>query len=339
MYSNLRRFLSISAAPSSSTRARSLQTATSNTNAHSDNSATTDFPLLPTPATAKDVSPRPRRDSKSVQIRGGLGTRWAALKKKVTSGTPPSTSSSPDNSTGTASYVHKPQVSAACERDGHLDVVVVDRVWGEDPKWSTKSDSNSPYEETRAEDRFGTTNTDPDTSETDPGFWASSPAWFFFRWRIWSPIWGFFRLRFPDQNIESHYVKETWFLRKRLALFSAAFFVINWLLPVILITRPVTLSDAIFYYGVGRHDGLVSTTPSLTLRQVGPAISVPLVLLVIFDYPRDHSFLYQVYLLFAVWSWPVYQVIYMHVPPIIYPSCSDTLVGICVGIGIGIGHM
>jgi len=198
-----------------------------------------------------------------------------------------------------------------------VDVVVVDRAWGEDPGWSNKGDSNPPFEEARAEDKLGTTSTDPDSSEADTNFWASSPVWSFFRWRIWPPILSFFRLRFVDQKFEGHYVKETWFLRKRLALFSALFFVVNWLLPVILITRPVTLADAIFYYGVG------------------PAISIPLVFLVIFDYPRDHSFLYQVYLLFAVWSWPVYQVVYMHVPFTVYPTRSHTpLIGTCVDSGM-----
>lgn len=252
---NLRRSLSVSVAPSSPTPAKSLQTVTGNTNDHSDRSAATEFPLLPTPVTAKDVPPRCPRNPKSVKISGGFRAHWTAFKKKVASGTTPSTSSSPDESTGTASYVHKPRESAPSDQDGHVDVVVVDRVWGEDPMWSTKSDSNPPFEEGRAENKLGTTSTNPGSSEADTGFWASSPVWFFFRWRMWPSIWGFFRLRFVDQKLEVHYAKETWFLRKRLALFSAVFFVINWLIPVILITRPVTLSDAIFYYGVGGSGG------------------------------------------------------------------------------------
>ncbi|KAF9653821.1 hypothetical protein BDM02DRAFT_3086441 [Thelephora ganbajun] len=291
MHFNLRRSLSVSAAPSSLTPAKYLQTATTNANDHSDHPVATESPLLPAPAVAKEVTPRSRRNSKSVQISGGWRAYCTAFKKRVTSGTAPSTPSSPDDSNRVASHIHEPQEPVACEQDGHVDVVVVDRMWGEDSGWSTKSDSNPPFEEIRAENKLGTTNTDPDSSETDSGFWASSPVLFFLRWRIWPPIWGFFRLRFVDHKFEAHYVKETWFLRKRLALFSAAFFVINWLLSVILITRPVTLPDAIFFYGVG------------------PAISVPLVFFVVFDYSRDHSLFYQIYLLFAVWPWPVYQVV------------------------------
>ena len=257
MHFDLRRSLSPLVAPSSLTPAKSLQTTTTNTNDRSERSAITDYPLLPTPATAKDVPSRPHRNSKSVQISGGFRAHWAAFKKKVASGTAPSTSGSPEDSIGTASYIHKPQGPAPCEQDGRAaDVVVVDRVWGEDPKWSTKSDSNSPLEETRVENRLGTTSTDPGSSKADSSFWASCPAFLFFRWRIWPSIWGFFWLRFADQKVEVHYVKETWFLRKRLALFSAAFFAINWLIPVILLTRPATISDAIFYYGVGCPDGL-----------------------------------------------------------------------------------
>ena len=337
MHFNFRLSRSASAAPSSSLPAKSLQTTTSNANDHSDRSVTTDFPLLPPPATAKDRQSRPRRNSKSVQISGGWRVYWAAFKKQIGSGTAPSSSSSPDDSTGTASYIHKPQDPLTGEQDGHVDVVVVDRLWGEDPGWSTKSDSN---EETHAENRLGTTTSDPNTSEADTGFWGLSPVFLFLRWRIWPPIWGFFRLRFPDHKFEAHYVKETWFLRKRLALLSAAFFVINWLLPVILITRPVTLADAIFYYGVSGPSSLViHAAPGLTLQQIGPAISVPLVILVIFDYPRDHSFFYQTYLLFAVWSWPMYQLVYMYVPLTITFSCSDDFVGTCVVIGTRTSRM
>ena len=261
---NLRHPFSALVAPSSQTPPKSLQRTTTNTEDYCDQSATTDFPLLPVPATARDSPSRPRRNPKSVQISGSLKAHWVAFKKKVASGTAPSTSSTPNNSTSTGPNVSRPQGSAAREQDGHLDVVVVDRVWGEDPKWSTKSDSNTPLDETRAENRLGTTNTESDNPEADTGCLASCPVFFFLRWRIWPSIWGFFRLRFSDQKFEMHYVKETWFLRKRLALFSAAFFVINWLVPIILITRPVTLSDAIFYYGVGGLDRSIPFTPSLT---------------------------------------------------------------------------
>lgn len=260
MFSNLRRSLSVSAAPPSLAPSRSLQTATTNTNNRSDRSAVTELTLLPTPATTKDVPSRPQRASKSVQISGGFRAHWAAFKKKVTSGTQPSTSSSPGDSIGTTSYIHRLQGSTPCEQDGLVDVVVVDRVWGEDPKGSNNSDSNTPHEETRAENRLGTTNTDPSSSEVS-GFWVLSPILIFFRWRIWPSVWGFFRLRFVDHKSEVHYAKETWFLRKSLALFSALFFVVNWLVPVILLTRPATLSDAIFYYGVGGPGILVYIMP------------------------------------------------------------------------------
>lgn len=254
---------SVSAAPSSLTPAKSLQTTTTNTNDRSDHSAATELHLLPAPATTRDRQSRPRRNSKSVQISGGWRAYWAAFKKQIAPGTAPSSSSSPDDSTGTASYVHKPQGSTSGEQDGRVDVVVIDRLWGESPGRSTNSD---PMEEAHAENRLGTTTTDHNSSEADSGFWASSPALVFIRWRLWPSIWGFFMLQFVDHKYEAHYVKETWFLRKRLALFSAAFFIINWLLPVILLSRPATLADKFFYYGVSCPGCLVCTTPSLTLH-------------------------------------------------------------------------
>ena len=155
-----------------------------------------------------------------------------------------------------------------------MDVVVVDRVWSEDPKWSTKSDSNSPFEENRTENRLGT-NSNSDNTGTDTGSWTSCSFLCFLRWSIWPLIWGFFRLRFADQKVEVHYVKETWFLRKRLALFSAAFFVINWLLPTILIAHPVTLADEIFYYGVGRPTDSIPITPRLMPSRLAPQFQSP----------------------------------------------------------------
>jgi osomolarity two-component system sensor histidine kinase SLN1 len=149
-----------------------------------------------------------------------------------------------------------------------VDVVVVDRLWCEDlGRSASKSDSN---EDSHAEKRSPVTNTDPDDPEADTGFWASLSVLSFLRWRIWLPVWGFFRLRFLDEKFETHYVKETWFLRKRLALFSALFFVINWLLPVILLSRPATPADATFYYGVGGNDGLIRTASKLTLNRLAP---------------------------------------------------------------------
>jgi len=273
---NIRRSLSVPLAPSSQPPPKSLQTTTGNTDEYSDRLPTTELSLLPAPVTAKDPLSRPRGNSKSVQISGDLRAYWTTFKKRLASGTAPSTSSTPDDSTAAGSNVCKPQGSAAGEQDGNVDVIVVDRMWGEDLKSSTKSDSNPPFDETRpSENKLGTSDTDHGSSEADNSCWASSPLLFFLRWRIWPPIWGFFRLRFVDQNVEAHYVKETWFLRKRLALFCAAFFVINWLLPITLITRPVTLADAIFYYGVGGPDGPVSIKPSLTRNRLAPQSQSP----------------------------------------------------------------
>lgn len=334
MFSNLRRSLSF--APSSLTHSKSLQTATTDANNHLDNSAVTEIPLLPAPATARDFPSRPRGNTKSVQISRGFRAYWADFKKKVASGTSPSTSSSPDNSTGTTSCIHRPQGSAPCEQDEHVDVVVVDRVWGEDPKCSTKSDSNTPPD---AGNRLGTTNTDPGSSEADTAFWTLSPVLFFFRWRIWPPIWGFFRLRFVDQKFEAHYVKETWFLRKRLALFSAVFFVINWLVPVILLARPATLADAIFYYGVGGPGGLGPYHTESNARIGRPcSFSPPGFLGDLRLSPRSLFLLSDLP--------PVCRVVMACVPSglharcflTVHSSCSYTLPGTCVDTGKRISH-
>ena len=337
---NLRRSLSVAATPSGPTPTKPLQTAVANTNDYSDLSTATEYPILPTPATAKSIPSRPRGNSKSVQIRGGFRSHWAAFRKKVASGTPPSTSSSsPDDSTGTSSYIQKPQGSVPCEQDDYVDVVVVDRVWGEDPKWSTKSDSNPPLEDARVENKLGSINTDSGSSDSGAGFWVSSPILFFFRWRIWPLIWGFFWLRFADQKFEAHYAKETWFLRKRLALFSAVFFVINWLLPVILITRPVTLADAIFYYGVGGPGGF-NLYPSKSNVRIGwPCdLGPPRSLGNLRPPPRPLSLLSDLPLFRRVVLANVSSGLHARFF-IVYSPCSYILVGTCVDSGTTISHM
>ena len=49
--------------------------------------------------------------------------------------------------------------------------------------------------------------------------------------------------------------------------------------------------------------------------QVAPVFTVPLVLMVIYDFPRDRPWCYQLYLTFSVWIWPLFQSIAMCVPP------------------------
>lgn len=44
--------------------------------------------------------------------------------------------------------------------------------------------------------------------------------------------------------------------------------------------------------------------------------------MVIYDFPRDRPWLYQIYLAFSIWIWPLFQSISMYVlPPDAIPTC------------------
>jgi osomolarity two-component system sensor histidine kinase SLN1 len=42
---------------------------------------------------------------------------------------------------------------------------------------------------------------------------------------------------------------------------------------------------------------------------IAPFFSIPIVLMVIFDFPRDRDILYQLFLVFSVWIWPLYDIL------------------------------
>ena len=49
------------------------------------------------------------------------------------------------------------------------------------------------------------------------------------------------------------------------------------------------------------------TFPSLTPLQIAPAATLPVLVLVIFDWPRDRPNAYQAVLAISIWSWCVLE--------------------------------
>ena len=80
---------------------------------------------------------------------------------------------------------------------------------------------------------------------------------------------------------------------QNLALWSSAFLIVNWAFGVAFVPRPLTLADKIFYWG---------------LAPVSSFIVPPMV---IYDWPRDKSMIYQVVLVFSIWVWSIYQILFM----------------------------
>lgn len=218
-----------------------------NTNEDTQPSATPIDPvLLPLPATTKlnpSAASSQRRDQ--LWFTKSLKLHWVEFKKRLGTGTAPSTSSVHDDSTNGSTHGKEPVSS---QPEDEVDEVVIDREWAEDARKSTtKSESAHPFNDSR---QPGGTNTDHDSFDVVQGCWARSTILILLRWRIWPAIHNFFWPRFMDAKSETQYTKEAWFYRKRLAVFSALFFICNWITACVLVPKPVVLSDVLFFYVV-----------------------------------------------------------------------------------------
>jgi hypothetical protein len=87
-----------------------------------------------------------------------------------------------------------------------------------------------------------------------------------------------------------------------LAIWSSLFLVVNWAVNAALVPGPVLLIDKIFLYGV-RNTWHFPVAFSLTALQIAPACTLPVLALVIYDWPRDRPNAYQVVLAVSIWSW------------------------------------
>ncbi|KAJ3832913.1 hypothetical protein F5878DRAFT_433481 [Lentinula raphanica] len=171
-------------------------------------------------------------------------------------------------------------------KDEVVEEVVVDRVWNEaSTKTSVKSKalSESDGGEMCPESSIGA----PDIQVHD----KKTTVLIVF-WTLYHHWQQFFNPNFEDVNKELHYERENWAHSKRLSLWASVFFIGNWILGAALIPTPAVLLDKIYYYGFA------------------PCTAVPLVLFCAFNYPRDHTKLYQCFLFISTWSWSYYQVLF-----------------------------
>ncbi|THH17447.1 hypothetical protein EW146_g3364 [Bondarzewia mesenterica] len=253
--------------------------------------------FLPPPAVAPIPSTRSKPTfKKSARIDGGLRVHWAKIRRRLGSGTSPSTSSVIDGSTAGNSTIVRNQL-AQYEEGDELDEVIVDRNWSEHLKSSVSlSEAGPSPEKSGGPHQNGTSNTDHDSLAAfhSDGARAACLPFIILRWRLWPAVVDFFSLRFPDDNAEGQYRKEHWFMRKSLALWSAAFLIVNWSLAAAFVPGPRVLADNIFFFGVSTF------------------LTFPILPMVMYDWPRDWSNFYQVFLTASVWSWALYQVLFIY---------------------------
>jgi osomolarity two-component system, sensor histidine kinase SLN1 len=72
----------------------------------------------------------------------------------------------------------------------------------------------------------------------------------FFRWRVFPIFSRLTDLSFEDPAAERHYIKETWYTGKSLALYASLYFVLNWVLACVNLARPYQKADYVFYFAV-----------------------------------------------------------------------------------------
>ncbi|EIW70916.1 hypothetical protein TREMEDRAFT_73601 [Tremella mesenterica DSM 1558] len=110
----------------------------------------------------------------------------------------------------------------------------------------------------------------------------SGRMWEWFLERVVRNTLHFFDSRYPDEDKEYTYQKEAWFASKSSALVSSCFFIVSWILTISL-SRPIVQEKVISQF------------------VLGGCFTLPLPLLVMWDFPRHHPFIWQPMLFGAAW--------------------------------------
>ncbi|WWC89586.1 uncharacterized protein L201_004511 [Kwoniella dendrophila CBS 6074] len=111
--------------------------------------------------------------------------------------------------------------------------------------------------------------------------------------RLWPNVKHFLDSEFPEPSKERSFQKETWFTQKQGAMASSVFFLINWILTVGLLSTPFTTYNYIAYVSIA---GL---------------FTLPIPILVVFDFPRRHPYIWQPWIFGACWIFAYILIIEM----------------------------
>ncbi|KAF8270639.1 hypothetical protein EI94DRAFT_1770739 [Lactarius quietus] len=224
--------------------------------------------ILPPPAVT--ASPK-----KPIRIHGAhrIPVYWGRFRHRLGAGASLFTPSLVEDSAATN--------NSPGEDNAEVDEVVVDRNWSEDTMSSV-----SLSEKSISPGKVGSHSADHDSVAVHTGgFWGLCTPLIVLRWRLFPAIINFFSPKFPNEKSELHYIKENWFMRKRLAIWSSLFLIVNWVVNTLLVLGPVLLVDKIFLYGIA------------------PVCTFVVLPVVIYDWPRDRPNLYQLIISISIWCW------------------------------------
>ncbi|KAJ6488090.1 hypothetical protein DFH09DRAFT_1209930 [Mycena vulgaris] len=247
--------------------------------------------ILPKPVVHKTASASTGRRPKKKARFGFIGTYWATIKRRlgtVSSLSLSSTEFPPSNDHQSNNPTHE----ATPGDPDRVDRIVVDRTWAGQgqsrPSLHDDGDNKSP--ETKSSYNPGPLTPFQEGWQPTGFLQRCIPTVF---WSLWGLLLHFFYPAFPDDRAESHYIREDWSFGKPLARWSALWLILSWVLGCAFASKPRVLMDDIFLYGVAA------------------AFSVPVIFMVAFDWPRDRSLLYQLFLGFSLWMWGIYYILSM----------------------------
>ncbi|GAA5830774.1 hypothetical protein JCM11251_001070 [Rhodosporidiobolus azoricus] len=235
-----------------------------------------------------------------------LKVRWAKIRRRIGNGSAPSESlgdpTATTESDGGSSFgngarrngMGAPGGDKKDDDDEEVDEVVVEQTTEYDcwKKTTIPSHSNSAR-------GAGGTGTTPGTGTGPIGTMPSDASSLrqtayesngpfdamvgFARYRIWPIVSRFFSPTYHDAAVEEAFQKEQWYNNKSLHIFGAFYLTLNWILTVALFPRPLTTWNKVQLFGLG------------------PALSVPLVVLAAFDVPRRQTWVWQLIVFASIW--------------------------------------
>ncbi|KAJ3805663.1 hypothetical protein F5876DRAFT_51455 [Lentinula aff. lateritia] len=111
--------------------------------------------------------------------------------------------------------------------------------------------------------------------------------------RFWLKIKHFFYPRPFDVGSEKRYDEDDWYSKKTMAQLASIWLILNLALGCVSVPRPWTIIDFIFNAGIA------------------PAFTLPIFVMIMYNWPRDHRVLYQFFVVFSLWMWPFDLIITM----------------------------
>jgi osomolarity two-component system sensor histidine kinase SLN1 len=170
---------------------------------HTPMSSTAFDPSLPPPAVYSSAASSHRRNRKRTRF-ASLSVYWAHFKKRIGTGTAPSSSSIQ----GESSENNFSQKLETTQTSDVVDEVVVDRMWTEEIKSSVSHSEHGGQEKSGGSNQLKEGNSDHDSIVYD-GCWSNNTVLIFIRWRVWPSILEIFNSRFIDPKAEAHYAQVT----------------------------------------------------------------------------------------------------------------------------------